>query len=108
MSIESVSITHHAQACLYLFKAASFDLQTTGISYQEFVNYREFLDECGRYNLWLQDSGALRVGRWSLDERLAESTYVSRPVLYLVKDLRQALEEGPFHDPQMQRYAYIA
>ncbi|MCJ1435864.1 hypothetical protein MMC27_005240 [Xylographa pallens] len=93
MSIESVSITHHAQACIYLFKAASFNLQTTGSSYQEFIDCQDFLDECGRYNLWLQDSGALRVGRLSLDHRLVESSYVSRPVLSLIKDLRQALEE---------------
>ena len=100
MSIESVSITHHAQACVYLWKAASSNLlQATGISYQEFIDAQEFLDECGRYNLWLQDSGAVRVGRLSLDHRLAESSYVSRPVLALVKDLRQALEEGSLHDP---------
>ncbi|MCJ1415568.1 Ankyrin-2 [Xylographa parallela] len=93
MSIESVSITHHAQACNYLFQASSSNLQTTGISYQQFIDRQEFLDESGRYNLWLQASGALKVGRQSLDHRLAESSYISRPVLSLIKDLRQALEE---------------
>ncbi|MCJ1284925.1 Ankyrin-2 [Xylographa opegraphella] len=90
MSTENVSVSHHAHVCIYLFKATSSHLRN---SYQEYINHQEFLDEYGRYNLWLQDSGAVRVGRRSLDHRLAESTYISGPVLYLVKDLRQALEE---------------
>ena len=97
MSNESVSITLHAQACLYLFKAVSSHLQSTGISYQAFITYNDFHDELGRFNLWLQDSGALREGLRSLDRRLSESSYVSVPVLHLLKDLRQALEEGRSH-----------
>jgi len=85
----------HAILRLYRACMESFIFLADIVGGSEFRNVSTSLqDELGRFRIWVENAGAHRSGRVSLDYRLREAPEVKEVVLELMNNLYSDLQDG--------------
>jgi hypothetical protein len=85
----------HAILRLYWACIESFTLLADTVGGSEFSDISTGLkDELGRFRIWVENAGAHRSGRVSLDYRLREAPEVKEVVLELMNNLHSDLQDG--------------
>jgi len=57
---------------------------------------RDLQSDRGRYRVWVENVGAHRIGRMSLDHQLREASNMKQMIIELLADLNQALNDGKY------------
>ena len=88
------SIAAKFSDCLGSYRQLYFLLMSHDLQGLEHIDLVELSDNYGRLNVWGADSGALRIGRGSLDDILRTNENLRSIILDLLGDLREAIGRG--------------
>ena len=91
---QSQSIAVTFLTCLALYREFFFCFADDERRVRCQVNLAKVSDEYGRLNVWGSDSGALRMGRGSLDDALRNDKNLRSIVLDILSDLIDAIKRG--------------
>ncbi|KAL8657717.1 MAG: hypothetical protein Q9226_001640 [Calogaya cf. arnoldii] len=87
----SHSVAARFSGCLTSYRQLYFSLASRQAKGAEDINLTEVSDNYGRMNIWGAESGALRIGRGSLDDILRTNQNLQSILLELLGDLSEAI-----------------
>ena len=91
---EAPSIAHAFSKCVKLYRHLYFSLAGSDPRVADQVDVAKVYDNYGRLNVWGSDSGAVRIGRGSLDDVLRTNKSLQSIVLDTISDLTNSIERG--------------